>query len=656
MAATAVAWALVEGYPWWPVYLCDTKPMQQHVHLPHDDLTVQSMLATVQQAPTNGILAPKAGTNLLPWLCLSHRKFLRGFPVEIMQRSHTFPERLAKAVQEAMAFLSGTMTLPFVSSNTLASRPPSNAPMNPPTACDKDVVEVASRDTKSTPSQRNSVAETNRSRSAVPNEIKQINHVAWSKLKHDAQLWPVYVCDPSVMREWLHHLGHAHRSCLEIAKTDDTNCLVFAFGVYTFHLVPPQSIQTWASHSIAQQPPSPDAPLEWAIEEASTYLTSDESTRTLPYLVPSDMNPSSQLPPPSQKILPPGSVVWTVRTTERDQVWWPGVTCDSEATSTNHTTCQSQYRIALFGTDHTVIIQKREFVKLWPDPVMQTLLVRGYPSYIVDTALATAIGQATQAYVAAKSVRPPQPSNYSATSSDTRAAQPSTTPPYDPEHASQPATEPEPAAATQTTMAPPYRIPNPPDNTKSSSTSKPTSRGPSANVLAWRVGKDDTCEPVYVVDAAADVSTVYSFESQSFASVMTSQLRSWRGGRRRRGGRVGPKAKLAISVAHEFIQRLGWERAGIGWTTTGHDMSWPVWRQSEPHDVADQLLVYCFGDHVFRWLPRQKVTPGPHHKRPPSESTAAVPLGWTKAMAEMEEFVQAVVAVDEKEAPRSKKR
>ncbi|RHY39653.1 hypothetical protein DYB26_005561 [Aphanomyces astaci] len=123
---------------------------------------------------------------------------------------------------------------------------------------------------------------------------------------------------------------HAHRSCLEIAKTDGTNCLVFAFGVYTLYDL---------AHIVCH-----------------TYLTSDESTRTLPYLVPSDMNPSSQLPPPSQKIFPPASVVWTVRTTERDQVWWPGVTCDSEATSTNHTTCQSQYRIALFGTDHTVIM------------------------------------------------------------------------------------------------------------------------------------------------------------------------------------------------------------------------------------------------------------------------------------------------------------
>ncbi|ETW04941.1 hypothetical protein, variant [Aphanomyces invadans] len=133
--------------------------------------------------------------------------------------------------------------------------------------------------------------------------------VAWTR-SSGLPWWPVFVCDPSVVRANLFHLGDVHQGMLAKAKADPEVRLVFFFGLYNFGLVKVNgripNLKVWKCREYkifeqgfpvgTMQGTSVAATFYIAIQEAQEFVTKDENSRVLPRMVPSDMNP--QLEPP----------------------------------------------------------------------------------------------------------------------------------------------------------------------------------------------------------------------------------------------------------------------------------------------------------------------------------------------------------------------
>ncbi|CAK4680353.1 unnamed protein product [Aphanomyces euteiches] len=109
----AVAWALLEGYPWWPVYVFDAKKVRLKFHLLGKSI-VKNKPMFIQK-----------------WLCTKHESFLGGFPKVYFKRDKDLAGNLTMAYQEVVNYLArdaATRTLPLmVPSDTDPSlEPPSN--------------------------------------------------------------------------------------------------------------------------------------------------------------------------------------------------------------------------------------------------------------------------------------------------------------------------------------------------------------------------------------------------------------------------------------------------------------------------------------------------------------------------------------------------
>ncbi|KAH9105194.1 hypothetical protein LEN26_010091 [Aphanomyces euteiches] len=136
----AVAWALLEGYPWWPVYVFDAKKVRLKFHLlgsRHAKITKKA-----RQFPDQYRLIYFFGSHdmsivknkpmfIQKWLCTKHESFLGGFPKVYFKRDKDLAGNLTMAYQEVVNYLArdaATRTLPLmVPSDTDPSlEPPSN--------------------------------------------------------------------------------------------------------------------------------------------------------------------------------------------------------------------------------------------------------------------------------------------------------------------------------------------------------------------------------------------------------------------------------------------------------------------------------------------------------------------------------------------------
>ncbi|TMW68165.1 hypothetical protein Poli38472_007837 [Pythium oligandrum] len=135
------------------------------------------------------------------------------------------------------------------------------------------------------------------------------NSVGWYILE-GYPWWPVYVCDQFKLRPKLHLLGDGHRKILKKAREFPQHyALVYYFGSYTFSLVPLNKnvLRPWdcderemflKGHPKHLAKKGTMDELQASIHEVEEYLAEPEDMRVPPQLVPSDLDPSLEPPPP----------------------------------------------------------------------------------------------------------------------------------------------------------------------------------------------------------------------------------------------------------------------------------------------------------------------------------------------------------------------
>ncbi|KAH9189040.1 hypothetical protein AeNC1_008983 [Aphanomyces euteiches] len=110
----AVAWALLEGYPWWPVYVFDAKKVRLKFHLlgsRHAKINKKA-----RQFPDQYRLIYFFGSHdmsivknkpmfIQKWLCTKHESFLGGFPKVYFKRDKDLAGNLTIAYQEVVVRL-----------------------------------------------------------------------------------------------------------------------------------------------------------------------------------------------------------------------------------------------------------------------------------------------------------------------------------------------------------------------------------------------------------------------------------------------------------------------------------------------------------------------------------------------------------------------
>ncbi|KAF1328235.1 Pescadillo-like protein, partial [Globisporangium splendens] len=139
------------------------------------------------------------------------------------------------------------------------------------------------------------------------------NSVGWYILE-GFPWWPVYICDPTKLRPNLHLLGNGHKSILRKARDFPKDFgLVYYFGSHDFSLVPLKKgvLKPWncsdqesflkghPKHLVKKKGALED--LQFAIQEAEDYLSTPEDIRLPPCMVPSDLDPTLEPPPPIER-------------------------------------------------------------------------------------------------------------------------------------------------------------------------------------------------------------------------------------------------------------------------------------------------------------------------------------------------------------------
>ncbi|ETW04935.1 hypothetical protein, variant 1 [Aphanomyces invadans] len=161
---------------------------------------------------------------------------------------------------------------------------------------------------------------------------------------HDTIVWayvkgfpwvPAYVLNPFKLRTDLHLLGKDHAPTLKNAKQKPRdNLIIYYFGTHNFGLITKPSIALRPWHCDERSKFLKGFPkascrskakeeLVDAIEEAKCFEAADKSTRLLPYMVPSDTDPSRS--PPQVQPVAVDSLAWAI---SQGYPWMPVYVCD----------------------------------------------------------------------------------------------------------------------------------------------------------------------------------------------------------------------------------------------------------------------------------------------------------------------------------------
>ncbi|KAF0693096.1 Aste57867_15885 [Aphanomyces stellatus] len=416
-----VAWVILDGFPWWPALVCDPVSLARSTR--YLDMTVQSLLETVRRAPcdyhilfyfgkrTFGIHPSRTHhSKLRPWKCLGHKNLVAGYPKDRLRNSDT-RRALAQAIREAEAFLEGILLFDFTTEPSVAAA----ATFPVATSALVDLTEDAAADAVDLTQDDDD--DMFADMAAVP-----LDCVAWAKLQDSDPWWPVYVCDPVSVRPALYHLGTSHADVVALAKTRaDTARLVFAFGRYTFILLDTR-IRPWRTPSMDEvSMPEDDTiadALAQAMHEAAAFLTADPTIRCLPFLIPSDMNMPSPVPPPARPSVTADSIVWVWH--KRNSAWRPAYVISvpsSLSPASTKTKAKSRHyddddRIGPAKTDRRAVLfvfGSRDHLRFaWPlvastiqpwHGKAHALFARGYPTYPTDDAVLALAMHDVEAYL-----------------------------------------------------------------------------------------------------------------------------------------------------------------------------------------------------------------------------------------------------------------
>lgn len=114
MVPNSVGWYILEGYPWWPVYICDVFKLRPHLHILGSGH--RKILKKARDFPDDFIVVYYFGSHdfslvgrkkgvLRPWDCAQKDQFLKGHPKHLTKKKGTMDELLG-AVHEAEEYLS----------------------------------------------------------------------------------------------------------------------------------------------------------------------------------------------------------------------------------------------------------------------------------------------------------------------------------------------------------------------------------------------------------------------------------------------------------------------------------------------------------------------------------------------------------------------
>ncbi|ETO64172.1 hypothetical protein F444_18266 [Phytophthora nicotianae P1976] len=110
----SVGWYILEGYPWWPVYICDVFKLRPNLHLLGSGH--KKILKKARDFPNDFIVVYYFGSHdfslvglkkgvLRPWDCPQKDQFLKGHPKHLAKKKGVM-EELLDAVHEAEEYLS----------------------------------------------------------------------------------------------------------------------------------------------------------------------------------------------------------------------------------------------------------------------------------------------------------------------------------------------------------------------------------------------------------------------------------------------------------------------------------------------------------------------------------------------------------------------
>ncbi|KAF0684558.1 Aste57867_23476 [Aphanomyces stellatus] len=141
-------------------------------------------------------------------------------------------------------------------------------------------------------------------------DAPEYNTVAWGMLE-GYPWWPVYVCDPTKLREKLHLLGSGHKAITKKAKAFPNDYrVVYYFQSHNFGLLKVKQLMRkwncedhekftsgWPKVHFKKKDNQTAEDLAIALTEAEDFLSQDESIRIPPGFVPSDLDPTLEPPP-----------------------------------------------------------------------------------------------------------------------------------------------------------------------------------------------------------------------------------------------------------------------------------------------------------------------------------------------------------------------
>ncbi|CAI5739909.1 unnamed protein product [Peronospora farinosa] len=110
----SVGWYILEGHPWWPVYICDVTKLRPELHLLGNGH--RKILKKARDFPAHYIVVYYFGSHdfslvglkkgvLRPWECAEKNQFLKGHPKHLVKKKGVI-EELLDAVHEAEEYLS----------------------------------------------------------------------------------------------------------------------------------------------------------------------------------------------------------------------------------------------------------------------------------------------------------------------------------------------------------------------------------------------------------------------------------------------------------------------------------------------------------------------------------------------------------------------
>ncbi|RHY46723.1 hypothetical protein DYB34_012235 [Aphanomyces astaci] len=276
-----VAWGLLKGYPWWPVYVFDPKKLRPDLyHLGNPSFPTPMFVVRSYPASTLGS---------------AH--------AQILKRAQEEPQKWRI---DYLSTAATQRTLPYIIPSDLDPK------LSPPRP---DIIDLVDSDDEGVqpaghPSSLASPAPPRPMRDDTVSNVPY-NSLAWVR-PQGFPWWPVYVCDPTELRDDLHHLGTCdevlsmtcmlklitgvgrnHVTLLMRARNEpNDHRLVYYFGRYVLYV--------YSVLFACFQPGRPMMP------------------PTIPYLEPSDLHKSLPAPPPL--VVPFLSLGWT---SKEGYTWLP---------------------------------------------------------------------------------------------------------------------------------------------------------------------------------------------------------------------------------------------------------------------------------------------------------------------------------------------